>query len=62
MKKFNELFVICSVLIGLGLAIYHLQKLGKFLSYEFFYKDQVKETIRQMVKPEELLESKPGRE
>jgi len=54
MDKIKTILIIAVVIFGIGAFIYGVVSLKKTVSYNMYYKDNVEQTVRDMVKPEYL--------
>lgn len=56
--KIATSLVIASAILIIIIGIYGVFLLKKTVSYNMFYKSRVEETVREMVKPEYLIDNK----
>ena len=54
MNKFWDAVLVGVICLFLVFVMYVFIKGGKFLTYKFFYEDQVIQTIKETIKPEYL--------
>ena len=54
MKAIKDILITVGILLLICAFIYGCYWIAKTVSYQIFYKDMVRETITEMVKPEAL--------